>query len=207
METTQASVERPPLGERLRLLETENEELRHRCAAAEAEQIRLVRLVVTAMRLSTARGVRAVLQSLHEVIVDLVGSESYRLYLVSDGQGQPGLEPVAGPGSAEPERATVSASHPVIQQVLAEGAVYVAKGRDESPAAVVPLTVAAQVLGLIVIFGLLPQKAGFTDADTALLRLLGPWAGQALYAAAAHARLGTPPELAAWLRRQLDLTV
>lgn len=181
---------------------TYHEALRLRVAEAEAHQLRLARLAVAGQRLTTALDVRGVLDVVHEILVNLIGADAFRVYLVRAVAARPVLDRVpvlaAGRFHGRVDRARV-------REALAERAVRLSDTPGDGPVAIVPLVVGRDVLGALVVDRLVEPRERVTASDGDLLRLLSHAAGLALYAAVVRTEIGLPSELPSWIRRQLDL--
>ncbi len=174
------------LSERLKALELENEDLRLRCSEAEEQHAKFVNLFVVAQRLSSTLDIREILETIQEIVVNLVGSEQFGIFLVGDDSHPVLMAEVAHEGS--PGRRP-HPRHPAIQEAM-EGRIYVADGLDACPVAAIPLRLERDVIGALVIYGWLPQKCAITDTDLELFELLAGAAAKALCAAAFRERDG-----------------
>lgn len=191
------------LRDRMTVAEQENRHLKDRLSESEEEQFRFVNLYIACQRLAMSPDVGEILEILQEIVVNLVGSEQYGLYFVGKTEGSPLeliVERVEGTGECRRPPAT----HPRIVEAFETGGIYVSETRDSSPVAVIPLKNHDQVLGALVLYGILPQKAAFTPIDVELFELLSSLAGRALYSAAVCPKMDELKEWSELLRRQFN---
>lgn len=193
------------LSQRVQIVEAENHELRDRCSLSEEEHFRFVNLYVASQRLSNTLDVEEIMEIVQEIVVNLVGSEQFGMFFLSedsDGHDDP-LELVAEVSQGEQQLVRPKASHPRIQEVLRTGKLWVSEDPALSPAAVIPLKIEEDLLGAVVVYGLLPQKPSFTETDISLFELLTTHVARAFYAALMHERSGEMNSLASDLRARL----
>jgi GAF domain-containing protein len=148
---------------RLRLgnVQIENRRLAAELAAAEQRVGQLAQLQAAILQLHGAHTVADVLRVIKEIVANLVGSEEMGIYLRQPDDSLTLLDGI-GAGAAQadgPGDAIVS----------------------------VPLRHQGQVVGLIAIFRLLPQKPGIEPIDRELFTLLSTHAAVALHHAGRHA--------------------
>lgn len=170
----------------------------------ESELAHFANLYVATTQLHAARSVRGVLRALKEMLAQLLGAAAFAVYFSSDD----GTELIAitseGVEAAEVARLPVGkgsdggAAGP-ISRAFATGEVHYAEGQSplgdptelphprdltkasiDDPAAVIPLQIDGHVIGVIAIFGTLPQKTEFVHIDQELFKLLGAQAAPAL---------------------------
>jgi hypothetical protein len=122
-----------------------------------------------------------VILSIQEVVANLVGSEQIVLLDLDADAGQ--LRPVASSGvDAAPYAGLKTGRGPI--GAAATGRLYIAPS-DANPdstglTAAIPLTLGDEVIGVLAIFRLLPQRAALDAGDRELLELLGTHAARAL---------------------------
>lgn len=192
------------LSQRVQIVEAENQELRDRCSLSEEEHFRFVNLYVASQRLSNTLDVEEIMEIVQEIVVNLVGSEQFGLFFLSEDDAEElPLELVAEVTQGEQQMARPSPAHPRIQEVLRTGKLWVSEDPALSPAAVVPLKIEEELLGVVVVYGLLPQKPAFTETDVSLFELLTTHVARAFYAALMHERGGVMGSLASDLRARL----
>jgi GAF domain-containing protein len=150
----------------------------------EEQNSRLASLFVSSARLHETTEPRGVIEAILEIVVNLIGSEEVAVLTTAAG----GALRLAG--SMGIDRAAfehIPPSRGIIGQVVATKQKFV---REETAprttpneaklTACVPLVVDDRVLGVVAIFGLLPQKGQLEPADHELLDLLAIQAAIAL---------------------------
>lgn len=172
----------------LELEQTERElrDLLGQIALADAEHGDLLKLHVALSRLHESADRASALAGIHEVIVNIIGSEHFALFeLVESGTV---LVPFGGMGLGEKESAPVPVANTLLGKVVSTGEAFLAppefdeSGLPSTPdlVACVPLRLAEKTVGAIAIFRLLPHKPALEALDRELLELLGTHAASAL---------------------------
>jgi nitrate/nitrite-specific signal transduction histidine kinase len=165
----------PSLEQELFAARAEAARLEARCEELETQNFELASLFTASSQLhGTCR--EAVLTAMEEIIVNLIGSEQFAICELAD----PALNVIASVGI---DAQQVSWT-PRVQEAVRQSQVYIGS-LDESernePLACLPLRAQDEVIGVIVLFGLLSHKADFEPLDHQLFDLLGSLAGPALY--------------------------
>jgi hypothetical protein len=179
-------MERRELDRRLARVEDENHEFSSRYVAVEEQNNNLVNLYVATNQLHSTLDREEILTILQEIVINLVGSEEFAIY-VRDGDEQD-FQVAATFGLATGSVPAVADSAG-LTQAARQGQLWIAKGVDsdgQEPLACVPLRLGDRVLGLIAVFGLLAQKTSFEPVDYELFNLLASQAATALYASSMH---------------------
>jgi GAF domain-containing protein len=170
-------------------------ELMERCTALETEVGVLSNLYVASQRLHETHDRVEVLRAIEEICINLVGSEELAIFEL-DGRGD-GLS-LSWSFGIERQRFL---EHPLddgpIGRAVRSGKTVLLDDVTHSageprPTACVPLKLRDRVIGVIVIFHLLPQKPRLEPVDRELFDLLTTAAATALHAAALAARAGEP---------------
>ena len=187
------------LQSRLHEVETESRGYAEEYLQLERRNSNLVSLYVAGYGLHGTLDRATVLQTIKEIVINLVGSEELAILEVEDGGGFH----VADSFGLDAEHCrTLSGSDGLVGHVMSTGEPWVA-GRSASDAAdrtdaeehlsaCVPLRVDGHVFGAIAIFRLLPQKSsGLVDVDYEILDLLAAQAGSALFCSTLFMRHGT----------------
>ncbi len=197
-----------PAPARVAALEAALRDERAQNAALEREVGDLATLHAAGSRLHASLSPPRVLDHVREVLAQLVGAEAYVVYVVDAAQQL--LHPIASDGVPEAGLAPVAVGEGVVGAAFVAGVPSVeplggppSRGSVDAPLAVVPLRADGQVVGVLTVVALLPQKRGWAEIDDALFRLLAAQAGPALLAAALHARAPGPAAALAALREQL----
>lgn len=123
--------------------------------------------------------------AIREIVIHLIGSEELAIWEVDDELQI--LKLIGSFGIDVEEWAGVLVGSGMIGAVAQTGARFVTtealfapEGREETLTACIPLKVDDQVVGVIAIFRLLPQKEGLEELDYELFDLLASHAGSAL---------------------------
>jgi hypothetical protein len=158
-----------------------------RVVELEEEFAHLASLFVAGSQLQASLTTRGVLRRLNDILGQLVGARAYALFLLSSDGGR--LLRVMSEGVPPEYLAPVPAEGSHFGRVLGSLASKIDEDRDanelnfNAPPALIPLAADERPVGLVVIYGLLPQKARFTRTDFELFRLLGQHAAPALIGA------------------------
>lgn len=173
-----------------------------RYGEVEAELASMANLYVASYHLHDSLRVPVVLRRLQELLSQLLGAQSLAFYVEEVSDGARRLVPIFAHGvdlaslpAARVGASELPAAASLIERVFLTDLPHVHEGPTEgcgpaAPAACIPLHLESHVIGCIVIYALLPQKAGFIAADHSLLQLLGAHAGTALVAAQLYADAG-----------------
>ncbi|MBK9264380.1 MAG: GAF domain-containing protein [Polyangiaceae bacterium] len=158
-----------------------------RHAEVEAELASLANLYVATSQLHSSANVRNVLRNIKELLAQLLGAAKFGVYIASSDRKE--LVAVASEGQNFADIATLVVDDGVVGRAFTSGKLFydtdndVSKGNVEQPAAAVPLLIDGDPIGVIAVFGTLPQKTAFDDQDGELFRLLGTQAALALVSA------------------------
>ncbi|HZI02794.1 MAG TPA: GAF domain-containing protein [Archangium sp.] len=154
----------------------------------EAELAHLVRLRVATQRLHESLHPLELLDILQDLLINLVGSETLGIF---EREGAELVLRVSLGIDAERFRRLPLGEDGPIGRSARTGAPWLeelmeadsAHHRTEGPRACVPLRLGGHVLGMMVLFGLLPHKPRLEPGDRELLELLATEGGRALYCA------------------------
>lgn len=160
-----------------------NRQLSERYVAIEEEKSNLAKLYVATSFIHGSLDRAQVVEALHEVLVNLLGSEDFAVY-ERGAHGEPVLVSAFGSG---PSLAAVPASAQA-RAALETGQAYVrAADHAGGVAACIPLFLEGRPAGVVEVRSLLPQKEGFGPFDQELFELLGTHVAPALHATRLHA--------------------
>lgn len=181
------------LQRRLQEVESESRGFADEYLMLEKRNSNLVNLYVASYGLHGTLDRAAVLGSMKEIVINLVGSEEFAI-LELDGNA---LRLADSFGMGEDDCVDLSSETGLVGRVLATGEPWI-EGRSDAAGrtaaerdltACIPLRVESEVFGAIAIFRLLPQKSsGLVDVDYELLDLLAAQAGTALFCSTLYAR-------------------
>jgi hypothetical protein len=165
-----------------------------RYAEIELQNSNLANLYVASYRLHGTLERQEVIDTLKEIIANLVGSEEAGLFELDEAKQS--LELVASFGISPEACSSVPLGSGIIGRAGQTGEIYVAdpagppsgSGLEGRLTACIPLILGGRVTGAIAIFRLLPQKAGIEDLDRELFDLLATHAATALYCTTLHER-------------------
>jgi nitrate/nitrite-specific signal transduction histidine kinase len=163
-----------------------------RFGEVEQQNANLAALYAASYQLHATPQRAAVLDAIQEIVINLIGSEELAV-LGIDAAGAP--SPLAQMGVDAGRLAAIRLDVGVIGRAVAEGAPVV-RGLDQpidpqGVTACVPLVVAGRTVGVILVFGLLPQKPRLERFDLELFGLLATHAATALYCSELHERDGS----------------
>jgi putative methionine-R-sulfoxide reductase with GAF domain len=172
-------------------VESENREFADRYVLVERQNSDLVSLYVASQRLHSTLKYDEVVGIVKEIVINFVGSEVFAVYVVDSAAsklvlvGQEGMESIAEP--------SVAIGVGILGEAASTGQTYVVADdvpvhqTGAQPIACIPLKVGEDVVGVIAIYALLSQKAGFRAVDQEMFDLLGGHAGSALYVSSLYA--------------------
>jgi nitrate/nitrite-specific signal transduction histidine kinase len=175
--------------QRFREVEEENKDFANRYIEIEEQNNNLANLYVASYQLHSTLDFREVIQIVQEIIINLIGAESFAILLLDEKTNE--LKTIAYEGE------DVMQGVDTISTRLGEGVLgTVAKTGEsyyvnqdveggaitlEKPLAAVPLKIKEHVIGLIVIYRLLQQKDAFSAVDYELFSLLAAHAATAIF--------------------------
>ncbi|HYR27933.1 MAG TPA: GAF domain-containing protein [Thermoanaerobaculia bacterium] len=164
------------LGETLERIRAEGQKTLARYAEVEMHNANLANLYVTSYQLHGTLQRHAILESLQEVVVNLIGSEAFAICEISGDELN-----VAAAVGVEPS--AISWATPHVRHAVETRTLYVAGGDRNAgePLVCVPLQVDDERVGVIVILGLLAHKPGLEPLDHELFDLFATHASMALY--------------------------
>lgn len=159
-------------------------EYQERYRYIEQQNSSLINLYVASQRLHEKLEFVEVVQAIKELVVSLIGSDSFEICLYDN--SKEGLLVLASEGSAAEVGFLIPIVAP-IKAVLQTGTVYIPYIRDRMAytpplLACIPLKLEEEILGMILIRSLLYQKEWFDGTEQELFDLLTGQAMTALYA-------------------------
>jgi transcriptional regulator with GAF, ATPase, and Fis domain len=185
----QLSEENRRISERFREVEEENKDFASRYIEVEEQNNNLANLYVASYQLHSTLDFREVVQIVQEIVINLVGAESFSILLRDEKTNE--LKTIASEGEDTMpgvDNISVTLGHGLLGEVAKNGESYFAN-RDtpdepvtiERPLAAVPLKIKEHVIGLIAIYRLLQQKDAFSAVDYELFSLLAAHAATAIF--------------------------
>ena len=175
--------------QRFREVEEENKDFAVRYIEIEEQNNNLANLYVASYQLHSTLDFREVIQIVQEIIINLVGAESFAILLLDEKTNElkaiayegddvmPGIDQISarlGEGILGGVARTGESYY--VNQELEGGAITLDK-----PLAAVPLKIKEHVIGLIAIYKLLQQKDAFSAVDYELFSLLAAHAATAIF--------------------------
>ena len=194
------AAERARLRELVAETEAEGQRFSAQYLAVEQQNFNLLNLYVASYRLHGTLQRSEVLDTVREIVANLIGCEEMAVFL--RGPGTQALHLVAATGIDQTRFRTVRLGKGIIGGVALSGRAFLAgepggaaaEGNESDLTACVPLKVEESVTGAIAIFRLLRQKVALEAIDRDLLELLGTHAAMALYCTGLHERFGLAAE-------------
>jgi len=191
-ERDQAVVELGRLRMRFAATEQENYQYLEQYHQIEQHSSNLSNLYVASYQLHTSVDRQVVLNTIQEIVINLIGSEEVAIFEVDEYDR---FQLASSFGIDDQRRQSFTIGEGPIGQMLASGEVYAENfpmaARDPMTACV-PLKIGSVVMGAIVVFRLLPHKPALERVDHELFELLAVHASTALYCATLHAKAGRP---------------
>src|SRR5688500_18862340 len=186
---THLSEENRRIQQRFREVEEENKDFASRYHEIEEQNNNLANLYVASYQLHSTLEFREVIQIVQEIIINLIGAESFALLLLDEKTKQ--LQTIAWGGVEEMpgvDHISTRVGDGILGEVAKSGISYYSNheldGRPitlEAPLAAIPLKIKEHVIGLIVIYKLLQQKDAFSAVDYELFSLLAAHAATAIF--------------------------
>jgi nitrate/nitrite-specific signal transduction histidine kinase len=169
-------------------VEKENEDFADRYIVVQEENNNLANLYIASHQLHSTLDYKEVLRIVLEIIINLVGAETFCIMLLDEKQNE--MATVAAEGIEVPQIKNIKIGNGIIGEVAKNGESYFkeeingqAEYNLEHPVACIPLKIKDHVIGLLVIYNLLVQKDKFNDMDYELFNLLAGHAATAIYSA------------------------
>ncbi len=174
-------------------IEKENQDFADRYVEVQEENNNLANLYIASHQLHSTLDHREVLRIILEIVINLVGAETFCIMLLDEKQETMATVAAEGIEPGQIERIPVGSG--LIGQVARTGDPYFSENLDrhqevdlQQPMACVPLTINDTVIGLLVIYNLLSQKDCFQSIDFELFNLLAGHAATAIYSSELYSR-------------------
>ena len=186
----QLAEENRQIQQRYEEVESENKDFANRYLEIEEQNNNLANLYVASYQLHSTLDFKEVIQIVQEIVINLVGAESFAILLLDEKTNE--LRTIAHEGEEVMpglESLSIQLGDGIIGQVARTGESYYVnhdvQGGGvvtlEKPLAAVPLKIKEHVIGLIVIYRLLQQKDAFSAVDYELFSLLAAHAATAIF--------------------------
>ena len=173
-------------------VEGESRNYAQQFAEIEERNMNLANLYVSSYQLHGTLDRGAVLESIKEILINLIGCEELAVFELSEDEAS--LDLVTSFGIDEDQYRSISITDHVFGKLVSTGGTYIggsaaSPGEPVSVTACLPLKLDGRVTGAIVLFSLLPHKPGLRELDFELFDLLGTHAATALYCTGLHGRI------------------
>ena len=184
--------ERDDLLARFRQVEAMNRSVAARYEDIETQNNHLANLYVASYQLHATLNFSEVLDTVREILINLIGAEGFAIFWVDDRTGQLKRELSQGMGASVPEK--IRTERGPLQRAAAGEPFYADPLPDplsvdvRNPIACVPLKIGTRVIGVIAIYRLLQQKERFQPLDFELFTLLAGHASTALFSSKLYER-------------------
>ena len=175
-------------------VEADTSSFTNRYAEIEEELSNLANLYVASYQLHSTMDLGNTVKHLRELLAQLVGAETHAIYLSDPPNKQ--LVPVAVDGielsSLRPikvvQRHIPEGAEEVVERVFLTGVPLINEGplagsSATTPAACLPMRIDDRVVGVIIVYTVLPQKERFVSVDYELFKMLGAHGATALMSA------------------------
>lgn len=192
--TYEATVkDREKLKRKAEQLEAENRDFAQRYVDLEDHSTSLTNLYAATFQLHSSPDPDAVVKTIVEIAVNLIGAEEFVLYLADEAKGdysvvaREGDLPPAGPRQGELAQTVEKEAIRLRRTVFLEetSALPGAKGTSEAICCA-PLYFRHRLVGALTIYALLSHKASFSQLDRELFDLLGEQAALAMVSSQAY---------------------
>ncbi len=171
-----------------RQIEEENKDFLNRYEEIAFENSNLANLYVASYQLHSSLDLNEVLQIISEIVINLIGAQNFGILMLNEKRGM--LEPIRAVGLPIEALSEVKMGEGIIGSGAESGEVYYRKSFDRNapldvhhPMVCVPLKIKDEVIGVIVVYALLPQKEKLLKVDYDLFGLLAAHAATAIFSA------------------------
>ncbi|HEY5648443.1 MAG TPA: GAF domain-containing protein [Nitrospiria bacterium] len=174
------------LQETLSEVEEENQEFANKYVEVEQQNSNLANLYVASYRLHSTLDFNEVIAIIKEIVINLVGSEVFGIFLKDENSNDLILATEEGLEGRHVPPITIGIGE--IGEAAEKGELYMrdSVGGDGKPIACIPLKLQDKLLGMIVIYSLLRQKDGLAQLDFELFSLMADHAATAIYSSQLH---------------------
>ncbi|MBN2385357.1 GAF domain-containing protein [bacterium] len=182
-------VEREKLLRNLETIESRHKEFFDQIALIEKQNTDLANLYVASFQIHGTLVKQELLTALKEIIINLIGSEEFGIFLHNEQEGSMSL--LDHFGKEAEQYSLVDFEQSVVGQTIRSGETYINQDfgveAEASPVvACIPFKFEDCISGAIIIFRLLQQKKKLEDLDFELFNLLATHAAKALYCIELH---------------------
>jgi nitrate/nitrite-specific signal transduction histidine kinase len=161
-------------------VEAENKDFAQRYVEVEEQNESLANLYVASHRLHSTLDSVEVVECIKEILLNMIGSEDFGLFVVDDESGELMRSGYEGETASGPGKERITLGEGSEGFVALTGQPSFSENAAEGPCACVPLMIKERVVGVIAIYSLLSHKKGLSLLDHKLLELLAGHAASAL---------------------------
>lgn len=169
-------------------VEKENQDFADRYIEVQEENNNLANLYIASHQLHSTLDYKEVLRIVLEIVINLVGAETFCIMLLDEKQNE--MSTVAAEGIDVSQIQNIKIGNGIIGAAAKSGESYFTEDMNnheelnlENPVACIPLMIKDNIIGLLVIYNLLVQKEKFSNIDYELFNLLAGHAATAIYSA------------------------
>ncbi len=171
-----------------RQVEEENKDFVSRYSNIETENNNLANLYVASYQLHSTLDMNEVLEIITEIIINLIGAQTFAMMMLNEKKHE--MYPVKVEGMPIEAMPAVRVGEGVIGGVAETGETYYRETVDKyapldlhHPMVALPLQIKEDIIGLILVYDLLPQKQSLQKVDYDLFNLLAAHAATAIFSA------------------------
>ncbi len=170
--------------------DSESQDYYARYLELEEQNETLANLYVTISRLHSTLQFNEVIEIIKEIIINLVGSESFIVLWLDEPAKQ--FQMIAGEGEPLNQQKAFPIGNTIISKAAQSGEIYISMtdNNSQDPIACIPLKAFGRVVGVIVIYHLLAHKPAFSQTDFELFSLMAEHAASALVTSMIFAKVG-----------------
>jgi nitrate/nitrite-specific signal transduction histidine kinase len=189
LENSQMSQKLDFLDSGLQQMEAENKDFAQRYVEVEEQNENLANLYVASYQLHSTLDPTEVVQCIKEILINMVGSEEFGLFVVDEETSELVLAGYEGEVVHRLDRERVAFGEGLEGIVAQRGEPFFTEGAGErgEVCACIPLKIKERVVGVIAIYKLLPHKNELRPLDYKLLELLAGHAATALMSSKLYA--------------------
>ncbi len=189
LENGQMSQKLDFLDGRFHEIEAENKDFAQRYVEVEEQNENLANLYVASYQLHSTLDPGEVVQCIKEILMNLIGSEEFGLFVVDEETSELVLAGWEGEIAARLDRGRVAFGEGLEGIVALKGDPFFTEDAGErgEVCACIPLKIKERVVGVIAIYKLLPHKGRLSALDHQLLELLAGHAATALVSSKLYA--------------------
>ena len=174
---------------RFEQIEAENQDFAQRYVEVEEQNESLANLYVASYQLHSTLDPSEVVQCIKEILINMIGSEEFGLFVVDDETSELVLAGYEGEIAQRLDRGRVAFGEGLEGIVAQAGQPFFTEESGDSGevCACIPLKIKERVVGVVAVYKLLPHKSELSSLDYKLLELLAGHAATALMSSKLYA--------------------